>query len=117
MNRRVGAPVGAGRATVGKDLGHSRSPAKEKEWPAIGFILMPLSLTVGRSLLQAGRSGSESRRGSQDQELVGATVLQHRSPRIKTQGFGPQAMTANLNIACPGRPFKSKVRNHEHPSH
>ena len=117
MVRPVRAPVGAGRATVGKDLGHSRSPAKEKEWPAIGFVLMPLSLTVGRSLLQAGRSGSESRRGSQDQELVGTALFEQRRPRIKTQGFGPQAMTANLNIACPGRPFKSKVRNHEHSPH
>ena len=28
MNRRVGAPVGAGRATVGKDLGRSPQPRK-----------------------------------------------------------------------------------------
>ncbi len=116
MNRRVGAPVGASRATAGKDLGRSRSPAKEKERPAIGFVLMPLSLTVGRSLLQAERSGSKSRRGSQDQELVGATVLEHRSPRIATQGFGPQAMTANLNIACRPDSFNSKGSSHEHPS-
>ena len=116
MTRRVGAPGRAGRATVGKDLGRSRSPAKEKERPAIGSVLMPLSLTVGRSLLQAGRSGSESRRGSLDQELVGATVLEHRSPRIATQGFGPQAMTAKLNIACRANPFNSKGSGHEHSS-
>jgi len=48
---------------------------------------------------------------------VGAAVLEHRSPRIKTQGFGPQAMTANLNIAFRAESFKSKVRNHEHPPH
>jgi hypothetical protein len=109
MLRRVGAPVGAGRAAVGEDLGRSRSPAKEKERPTIGFVLVPLGLTVGRSLLQAGRSGSESRRGSQDQELVGATLLEQRGPRIATQGFGPQAMTAKLNIAFVGHPFNSGI--------
>ncbi len=114
MFRRVGAPVGARRATVGDDLGRSRSPAKEKERPWNRPYLMPLSLTVGRSLLQAGRSGSESRRGSQDQEIVGAALLEQRAPRIATQGFGPQAMTAKLNIACPGRPFKSKGLRREH---
>ena len=116
MLRRVGAPGRAGRATVGKDLGRSRSPAKEKERPVIGFVLMPLGLTVGRSLLQAGRSGSESRRGSQDQELVGATLFQQRGPRIATQGFGPQAMTAKLNIACRADSFNSKGSGHEHSS-
>ena len=116
MTRRVGAPGRAGRATVGKDLGRSRSPAKEKERPIIGFVLMPRSL-AGRTLaLQAERPGSESRRGSQDQELAGATVLEHRSPRIATQGFGPQAMTAKFNIACRADSFNSKGSGHEHSS-
>ncbi len=114
MNRRVGAPERAGRATVVKDLGRSRSPAKEEERPAIGFVLMPLSLTVGRLLLQAERSGSESRWGNQDQETVGATLLEQRGPRIATQGFGPQAMIANPNIALMGRPFNSGIWPHEH---
>jgi len=43
-------------------------------------------------------------------------VLEHRSPRIATQGFGPQAMTAKFNIACRADSFNSKGSGHEHSS-
>lgn len=114
MNRRVGAHGSASRAPLGEDLGLFRG-----SFDGTGTAPQSASITApwsnGRTLvLQAQRSGSESRRGSRDQEIVGATVLKHRSPRIATQGFGPQAMTAKLNIACRPNPFNSKGSGHEH---
>lgn len=77
MFRRVGAP-GALAEQWGARMkeGPLRTPLpKERNGPAIGFKL-PLSLTVGRSLLQAERSGSESRRGCQGSNLVGPPGVQ-----------------------------------------
>jgi hypothetical protein len=48
---------------------------------------------------------------------VGATLFEQRSPRIATQGFGPQAMTAKLNIAFVGQSFNSRISAHEPSIH
>lgn len=113
--RRVGAHGSASRAPLGEDLGLFRlSLAGTGTAPKSASLDAPWS--NGRTLvLQAQRSGSESRRGSRDQELVGATLFQQRSPRIATQGFGPQVMTAKLNIARWPNPFNSKGSGHEYP--
>ena len=59
--RRFRAPRGARTNSKG------RFPAINLGKAALNRVyLVPLSLTVGRSLLQAERSGSESRRGCRD---------------------------------------------------
>jgi hypothetical protein len=75
-------------------IGEGRPHRGAMVWggPESGLSRVPLGLTVGRSLLQAERSGSESRRGCQGSNEwtdVGCTT----PVRIKTPGLSPEAMT------------------------
>jgi hypothetical protein len=69
--RRASRAMGVGKKerppSRGSNQGKAASQSASK---------LPLGLTVGRSLLQAERSGSESRRGCQGYELVGPPGVQ-----------------------------------------
>lgn len=112
MLRRVGARASAGRAAVGEDLGPFRAPREGYGTARQSASGLPLSLTVGRSQLHAERSGSESRRGSQ--ESAGPTVLEAPKAPDRNSGIWPLSRD-RFYIALPGHPFNSGIWPHEYP--
>lgn len=100
----IGGPRRASRAKGARKMeGPLRYPSKRNATALKSALLMPLSLRVGRSLLQAERSGSESRRGSQGYELGGTAVVAASAAPITTPGLRPEANDHLANIRLAGR--------------
>jgi hypothetical protein len=96
MKTPVRARRSAGRASSGDEKRPFPTPLeKDRNGLAIGFFA-PWS-KVGRPPLHAGKSGSKSRRGSQN--LVGPTLLKQRQPRINNSGIRPLSYDRNLKYS------------------
>src|ERR1700741_518094 len=112
MLRRVGAPGRAGRAPWGEDSGPFRCPAKD-QGTALQSASSHAPWSNGRTLALTG--GEVRVRIPVGQPRISGTVtaLTATAPDHKP-GIWPRAMTATLNIALMGHPYKSGTWPNEH---
>ncbi len=126
MRRRDGAPAMASRRVRGEDKGRAAAqlPTKEKATALQSALILARGLTVGRALLQAARSGSESRRGNHRNQAGPELTAISPAPSNHHLGIGPRKqMIADANIAVfpcvfqrgPGLSPNADWARHEHP--